>query len=65
MTTKEAFIQALNTRGLFSRCGIAPNHITNVRARIKNGHYPTHETMTKWLSMAGYTCIPEQWTKNI
>lgn len=61
MTTKEAFIHLLNTRAALTRAGIDRRRVSNIKARIAKGSYPTTETMQRYLHLAGYAETPAKW----
>jgi hypothetical protein len=62
MTTKQAFIQMIQERGIHNKLGISSGQVRFYRNEIKSGKVSL-DKMEDLLQKAGWTKIPEQWKK--
>lgn len=63
MTTREAFIELINRRGIHHSLGVSQQTIANYRQYLKKGQLITQDTMEEMLRRGGFEVIQEKlWT---
>lgn len=62
LATQDLFASEIRKRNIHRDLGVSSSTVRSIRARIKKGQFPSHETMSTYLRNLGYlVAIPECW----